>query len=142
MRRFVRMLIDGRPRVGRLEGETVMLFEHDDPLRALHEEEEPTTAVEYLAGALLPPIEAPEIWCAGVTYERSREARLAESTTDARDAYARVYDADRPELFLKMPGCDAPWAQGARYGCAPIRAGWCRNRSLESCSAGRVSRWL
>jgi 2-dehydro-3-deoxy-D-arabinonate dehydratase len=101
MRRFVRMLIDGRPRVGRLEGETVLLFEHDDPLRALHEEEEPTTAVEYLAGALLPPIEAPEIWCAGVTYERSREARRAESTTDARDAYARVYDADRPELFLK-----------------------------------------
>ena len=55
-----------------------------------------------LAGlSLLPPIVAPEIWCAGVTYERSRDARLEEAKTDARDVYALVYDADRPELFLK-----------------------------------------
>ena len=50
---------------------------------------------------LLPPIVAPEIWCAGVTYERSRDARVEEAQTDARDVYALVYDADRPELFLK-----------------------------------------
>ena len=55
-----------------------------------------------LAGLrLLAPIEAPEIWCAGVTYERSRDARLEEAQTEARDVYALVYDADRPELFLK-----------------------------------------
>ena len=55
-----------------------------------------------LAGLdLLPPIVAPEIWCAGVTYERSRDARVEEAQTDARDVYALVYDADRPELFLK-----------------------------------------
>src|SRR6266852_4448445 len=50
---------------------------------------------------MLAPIHAPEIWCAGVTYERSRDARLEEAKTDARDVYALVYDADRPELFMK-----------------------------------------
>jgi len=55
-----------------------------------------------LAGlALLAPVAAPEIWCAGVTYERSRDARLEEAKTDARDVYALVYEAARPELFMK-----------------------------------------
>ena len=36
-----------------------------------------------------------------MTYERSRDARLEEAQTDARDVYALVYDADRPELFMK-----------------------------------------
>jgi 2-dehydro-3-deoxy-D-arabinonate dehydratase len=47
---------------------------------------------------LLLPVEAPEVWCAGVTYERSRDARIEESGSDV---YAEVYEADRPELFLK-----------------------------------------
>ena len=51
---------------------------------------------------LLAPIEAPEIWCAGVTYERSRDARVEESS--AKDAYTLVYDAPRPELFMKDAG--------------------------------------
>jgi 2-dehydro-3-deoxy-D-arabinonate dehydratase len=50
---------------------------------------------------LLLPIEPPEVWCAGVTYERSRDARIEES---GRDVYALVYEADRPELFLKDAG--------------------------------------
>ncbi|MDQ3895518.1 MAG: fumarylacetoacetate hydrolase family protein [Actinomycetota bacterium] len=50
---------------------------------------------------LVVPLDAPETWAAGVTYERSREARLEESRTEARDAYSLVYDAERPELFLK-----------------------------------------
>ena len=55
-----------------------------------------------LAGLpLLAPINAPEIWCAGVTYERSRDARLEEAQTDARDVYSLVYEAERPELFMK-----------------------------------------
>lgn len=49
---------------------------------------------------LLAPIQAPEVWAAGVTFERSRQARIGESLADA-DVYARVYEADRPELFLK-----------------------------------------
>ena len=48
---------------------------------------------------LLLPVVAPEVWAAGVTYERSREARLAETTTVG--IYDKVYDAERPELFLK-----------------------------------------
>ena len=50
---------------------------------------------------LLSPLVPPEIWAAGVTYERSRDARVEESTVDARDVYSLVYEADRPELFLK-----------------------------------------
>jgi len=51
---------------------------------------------------LLIPLEPPEVWCAGVTYERSRDARVEESA--AEDVYTLVYDAERPELFLKDAG--------------------------------------
>ncbi|MGH9888788.1 MAG: fumarylacetoacetate hydrolase family protein, partial [bacterium] len=56
-----------------------------------------------LLGPLLAPLDpSSEVWAAGVTYLRSREAREAESTV--RDVYAKVYDAERPELFFKSPG--------------------------------------
>jgi 2-dehydro-3-deoxy-D-arabinonate dehydratase len=45
------------------------------------------------------PIDRQEVWAAGVTYSRSRDARMEESSQ--KDVYDRVYDADRPELFLK-----------------------------------------
>jgi 2-dehydro-3-deoxy-D-arabinonate dehydratase len=48
---------------------------------------------------LLTPLAAPEIWCAGVTYERSRDARVEESTV--KDVYTMAYEAPRPELFMK-----------------------------------------
>lgn len=52
---------------------------------------------------LLPPVEATqEIWASGVTYMRSREARKSES--DVGDVYEMVYDAQRPEIFLKAVG--------------------------------------
>jgi 2-dehydro-3-deoxy-D-arabinonate dehydratase len=48
----------------------------------------------------LPPVSGrTEVWASGVTYERSREARIEESSV--ADVYTRVYDADRPELFFK-----------------------------------------
>ncbi len=51
---------------------------------------------------LLPPLQNQEVWAAGVTYYRSREARMQESEKAGGDAfYDRVYDADRPELFFK-----------------------------------------
>jgi 2-dehydro-3-deoxy-D-arabinonate dehydratase len=62
---------------------------------------------------LLRPVEPPEVWCAGVTYERSRDARIEESGSDV---YARVYDADRPELFLKDAGCRRTVGPGAPIG--------------------------
>jgi len=49
---------------------------------------------------LLPPIDRQEVWAAGVTYKRSREARERESAGAAR-FYDLVYNADRPELFFK-----------------------------------------
>ncbi len=51
---------------------------------------------------LLAPVDEQEVWAAGVTYLRSRDARLEES--GGADAYSRVYQADRPELFFKSPG--------------------------------------
>jgi 2-dehydro-3-deoxy-D-arabinonate dehydratase len=54
--------------------------------------------------SLLVPIEAPEVWAAGVTYEKSKEARNYEATggkLDAQTFYDKVYDAERPEIFFK-----------------------------------------
>jgi len=63
---------------------------------------------------LLLPVEPPEIWCAGVTYERSRDARIEESSV--KDVYSLVYDADRPELFLKDAACRRTVGPGATIG--------------------------
>ncbi|MBE3015922.1 fumarylacetoacetate hydrolase family protein [Microbispora sp. NEAU-D428] len=51
---------------------------------------------------LLAPVDgAMEVWAAGVTYLRSRDARVEESTL--KSVYELVYDAERPELFFKSP---------------------------------------
>jgi 2-dehydro-3-deoxy-D-arabinonate dehydratase len=51
---------------------------------------------------MLPPIDSQEIWASGVTYMRSKEARMEEAKqAGGGDFYARVYDAERPELFFK-----------------------------------------
>ena len=50
---------------------------------------------------LLAPVDDQEVWAAGVTYERSRDARMEESAEPS--IYDRVYDAARPELFFKAP---------------------------------------
>jgi 2-dehydro-3-deoxy-D-arabinonate dehydratase len=64
---------------------------------------EDLSLAEAAEDPLLPPVEpAHEVWASGVTYLQSREAREIESA-DA-DAYERVYDAGRPELFFKAPG--------------------------------------
>jgi 2-dehydro-3-deoxy-D-arabinonate dehydratase len=51
---------------------------------------------------LLAPVDDQEVWAAGVTYARSRDARMEESTQ--QDVYDRVYDAERPEIFFKANG--------------------------------------
>jgi 2-dehydro-3-deoxy-D-arabinonate dehydratase len=63
---------------------------------------------------LLAPVTPPEIWAAGVTYLRSRDARVEESA--AEDLYSLVYEADRPELFLKDAGCRRTVGPGAPIG--------------------------
>ncbi len=58
---------------------------------------------EAASGELLPPIEhSQEVWASGVTFLRSREARMHES--EVQDVYEKVYDAERVELFLKAVG--------------------------------------
>ncbi|NED98562.1 fumarylacetoacetate hydrolase family protein [Phytoactinopolyspora halotolerans] len=62
--------------------------------------EDATEASDALDGARrLPPVDRQEVWASGVTYLRSRQGRVEES--GHADVYDRVYDADRPELFLK-----------------------------------------
>ncbi|HHY57045.1 MAG TPA: 2-hydroxyhepta-2,4-diene-1,7-dioate isomerase [Chloroflexi bacterium] len=56
----------------------------------------------------LPPVDVQDVWAAGVTYERSRVARQEEAR-DGGDVYARVYTAERPELFFKARGA---WVVG------------------------------
>ncbi|GAB1509742.1 fumarylacetoacetate hydrolase family protein [Actinophytocola sp. KF-1] len=62
-----------------------------------------TTGTAHAAADVrfLPPVDQRmEVWAAGVTYQRSREARITESER-AADVYDLVYDAERPELFFK-----------------------------------------
>jgi 2-dehydro-3-deoxy-D-arabinonate dehydratase len=67
---------------------------------------------------LLPPADGlMEVWAAGVTYRRSREARVTESERSA-DVYELVYDADRPELFFKS----AAWRVTGHGETVSIRA--------------------
>ena len=55
--------------------------------------------------ALLAPVTDQEVWAAGVTYFRSRDARIAESKEAGGGSfYDRVYAAERPELFFKAAG--------------------------------------
>jgi 2-dehydro-3-deoxy-D-arabinonate dehydratase len=59
-------------------------------------------ASDFQSARLEAPIGSQEVWAAGVTYFRSRSARMAESKdAGGGDFYDRVYSAERPELFFK-----------------------------------------
>ncbi|HUV68515.1 MAG TPA: fumarylacetoacetate hydrolase family protein [Terracidiphilus sp.] len=59
-------------------------------------------AQDFSSAQLLAPIGDQEVWAAGVTYYRSRSARMEESkSAGGGDFYDRVYSAERPELFFK-----------------------------------------
>ncbi len=75
------------------------LFRH---LRARVRDAAPESSIDLASVTLLAPLHRQELWAAGVTYRRSREARMEESAeAGGGNFYDRVYDADRPELFLK-----------------------------------------
>ncbi len=60
------------------------------------------SAADFASARLEAPIGSQEVWAAGVTYFRSRSARMAESKdAGGGDFYDRVYSAERPELFFK-----------------------------------------
>ena len=115
-RRFLRVRRgDERVRVAvvaRDDATRAALLPHEDVLAALGDasavDASDAEAIEILdpetlalapPWQLLAPIDAPETWAAGVTYERSRDARVEES--QAKDVYTLVYEAERPELFMK-----------------------------------------
>jgi len=77
------------------------LLEASDPLAAARQAAAgPLPRVALKDIQLLAPVERQEVWAAGVTYLRSKSARMEESDFSAT-AYDRVYAAARPELFFK-----------------------------------------
>ena len=105
----------GEVRIGSVTGESIMpLALSGGQYRTLFdilEEENPQGVAEFLADGsaaplplhavrLLSPVDQQEIWAAGVTYKRSRTARMEESSS-AASCYDRVYASARPELFFK-----------------------------------------
>jgi 2-dehydro-3-deoxy-D-arabinonate dehydratase len=86
---------------GWLRGRSVSfddIFGEDDPLAFLKSRATEGGAESDVRPG--PPLGNQEVWAAGVTYYRSREARMEESVKEA-DVYDRVYTAERPELFFK-----------------------------------------
>ena len=78
------------------------LYDHLLQLTTTAERINEGQAGDLINNFLLPPIGSQEVWAAGVTYLRSRDARMEESEdAGAADCYQRVYEAERPELFFK-----------------------------------------
>lgn len=105
---------DGKTGVGQIEGERVVpldlgagspatlaaILEHDNPFELAQRLANSSRVVPLADVQLLPPIDQQEVWAAGVTYKRSRAARMEESET-AASCYDRVYVSPRPEIFFK-----------------------------------------
>ena len=91
------------------DGERFLLHGHDwdelfrqDDLGAYLHGRLPAAEAAPAGAEPLAPVAGQEIWAAGVTYYRSRDARMAESEQAGGGSfYDRVYTADRPELFCK-----------------------------------------
>jgi 2-dehydro-3-deoxy-D-arabinonate dehydratase len=103
------------------EGRLVMVCLGLDELMRLplavmrHELEHAVDELDPASCRLLAPAESQEVWAAGVTYQRSRAARMEESSE--ADVYARVYEAERPEIFFKAAG----WRVVGHGGVAGVR---------------------
>ncbi|HEX3654265.1 MAG TPA: fumarylacetoacetate hydrolase family protein [Pirellulales bacterium] len=99
----------GSVAIGVLEGEHIRPIDAGASLAEVLEQPKPAAWVEQrLTGnrlaladvTLLAPVDRQEIWAAGVTYRRSKSARMEESV-GAAVFYDKVYEAERPELFFK-----------------------------------------
>lgn len=95
----IRVGVDADETILRLPCPTIASFLGEDLARCRSLVSSATVA-ESLPIELLAPVDGDtEVWAAGVTYLRSRDARVAESQEP--DVYQRVYESDRPELFFK-----------------------------------------
>ncbi len=104
----------GQIRVGLVADDAAVLDLTPAGITHLHpllESDNPVLQLKQIAGQNLPrvalagvqlcaPVERQEVWAAGVTYLRSKTARMQESDFSAT-AYDKVYAAERPELFFK-----------------------------------------
>lgn len=103
----------GAARVGCVEGEHLVplrldaeipslaaLLEQDDPAGVAAGRLETAGNLNLDVVSWLPPVDEQEVWAAGVTYRRSKTARMEESEA-AASCYDRVYESPRPELFVK-----------------------------------------
>ena len=78
------------------------IITHDDLYGYLLSLTEGNASADFAIARIQAPIGSQEVWAAGVTYYRSRSARMEESkSAGGGDFYDRVYSADRPELFFK-----------------------------------------
>ncbi len=103
---------DGSVAVGVVENDRLVRLETGGrflTLASILETDDPAATARQLLtndsrprseAVLLAPIDSQEVWAAGVTYKRSRTARMEESET-AASCYDRVYVSPRPELFFK-----------------------------------------
>jgi 2-dehydro-3-deoxy-D-arabinonate dehydratase len=82
---------------------TALLEMHSLSAHLDHLVQKPLRRIPLTEVRLLAPVESQEVWAAGVTYLRSKTARMEESDFSAT-AYDRVYSADRPEIFFKSLG--------------------------------------
>ena len=105
----------------------------------LLEAEDPVAQVSSLADTVLrrvalsevtlcAPVERQEVWAAGVTYLRSKTARMEESDFSAT-AYDKVYSAERPELFFKSLAEKVIVPGANRSASVATPDGACRNRN-------------
>ncbi len=123
---------DGEPRVGAVDPQSpsvVVELASPDPLDAIRlgrlaerasaathklQARDPETLELPEPWKLLAPVVPAETWAAGVTYERSKQARVEE--TQVADVYSLVYEAERPELFLKDAAGRRTVGPGAMVG--------------------------
>jgi 2-dehydro-3-deoxy-D-arabinonate dehydratase len=108
------LLPAGQTGIGRVDGDQLLPLDLSGgqyrSLSEILEADNPNEAAEFLTATndriplaavrLLPPIDQQEVWAAGVTYKRSKTARMEESAS-AASCYDRVYASPRPELFFK-----------------------------------------
>jgi 2-dehydro-3-deoxy-D-arabinonate dehydratase len=97
------------------------VFQSPDPLAFLQSALKTARRVPSGPGEwiLRAPLQSQEVWAAGVTYLRSKSARMAESKEAGGGTfYDKVYDAERPELFFKS----TPHRVAAPGGAVRIRA--------------------
>ncbi|HVZ97213.1 MAG TPA: fumarylacetoacetate hydrolase family protein [Chitinophagaceae bacterium] len=85
-----------------LDDSLTNIINRDNLFEWLSDQNEKEIHISWNDIAIYAPLEKQEVWAAGVTYLRSRDARMEESKdAGGADFYSKVYNAERPELFFK-----------------------------------------